>query len=385
MHTHSQAVVQTSKIGSLHDIVIRKIGKRSNGNLGKATPAHAITLNVSPLKCQLADVWWYSRSTRMASRLELVVRAKLMVHEGQSWPEVCVLCCHIMRDPVLLMWICTFVHMEDSKEWDECPDSSGSSLELTIVGCAHTEWAPRTAGGFQVLSCIKKNHHESKRQRVATKVLCCWQPRDAARGRRATVEGGGSWELVFNSSASFIHLCHSGTHQTALWQHLTLHFLFAGNSFKRQNDSHTLNRFYSAAPVAVFQGNNMLKIRFSTLSHTFLRRPSAVYVNITAAWSWSVVSSEEMAAVSATMVSHTQSVPKPPVASLRRCFHVCKHTDWHLCTKIILTRDSLLYILAALNYETGWCLFIVFQYHLDSSSWWQQTTQAEEDVSSSLR
>lgn len=51
--------------------------------------------------------------------------------------------------------------------------------------------------------------------------------------------GGGSWELVFNSSASFIHLCHFGTHQTALWQHLTLHFLFVGNSFKRRNDLHT--------------------------------------------------------------------------------------------------------------------------------------------------
>lgn len=100
--------------------------------------------------------------------------------------------------------------------------------------------------------------------------------------------------------------------------------------------------------------------RFSTNSHTFSRLLLAVYVNITAAWSWSVVSSEEMAAVSATTVSHTQSVPKPPVASWRRCFHVCKHTDWHLCTKIILTRDSLLYILAALNYKIGWCLFIVF-------------------------
>lgn len=120
-----------------------------------------------------------------------------------------------------------------------------------------------------------------------------------------------------------------------------------------------------------------LRWRFSTNSHTFLRRLSALYVNIMAAWSWSVVSSEEMVAVSATLVSHTQSLPKPPVASLRRCLHVCKQADSHLCTKIILTHDSLLlYILAALNYEICWCVFIVFQYNL---SLWQQTTQADRE------
>lgn len=92
-----------------------------------------------------------------------------------------------------------------------------------------------------------------------------------------------------------------------------------------------------------------------------------------AAWSWSVVSSEEMVAVSATLVSHTQSVPKPPVASLRRCLHVCKQADSHLCTKIILTHDSLLlYILAALNYEICWRVFIVFQHNFDSKSLWQK-------------
>lgn len=166
------------------------------------------------------------------------------------------------------------------------------------------------------------------------------------------MEGGGSWELVFNSFASFIHLCHFGTHQTALWQHLRLHFLFAGNAFKWRNDP-------VRCPCCGISGRR--RARNSAISHDgspriyspFLRRLSAVYVNITAAWSGSVVSSEGTVAVSATAVSHTQPVPKPPVASLRRCFHVCKHTDWHLCTKIILTCDSLLYILAALNDEIG--------------------------------
>lgn len=130
-------------------------------------------------------------------------------------------------------------------------------------------------------------------------------------------------------------------------------------------------RFFRATTCSKF---GCFTWRFSTNSHTFWRPLSAVYVNISAAWSWSVVSSEEMVAVSATTVSHAHSVPKPPVASLRRGFHVCKHTDWHLCTKMILTCDSLLYILAALNEEIGWCLFIVCQYHFDSSSSWQQTT-----------
>lgn len=37
------------KIGSLHDIVVRKIGKRSNRNLVKTTPAHDTVCN--NLKC----------------------------------------------------------------------------------------------------------------------------------------------------------------------------------------------------------------------------------------------------------------------------------------------------------------------------------------------
>lgn len=48
-----------------------------------------------------------------------------------------------------------------------------------------------------------------------------------------------------------------------------LHFLFVANTFKGQNDLHTLNCFYSAAPVVVFQGDDMLKIRlfYMTVLH----------------------------------------------------------------------------------------------------------------------
>lgn len=87
-----------------------------------------------------------------------------------------------------------------------------------------------------------------------------------------------------------------------------------------------------------------------------------------------------MVAVSSALVSHTQSVPKPPVASLR-CFHVCKQADLHLCTEIIFTHDSLLlYILAALNYEIS-CLFIVFEYNFEPSSLWQLTTVTAQNGS----
>lgn len=81
-----------------------------------------------------------------------------------------------------------------------------------------------------------------------------------------------------------------------------------------------------------------------------------------------------MVAVSSASVSHTESVPKPAVACLRS-FHVCEQADSHLCTEIIFTCDSfLLYILAALNYEISWCLFIVFEYNFESSSLWQLPT-----------
>lgn len=254
--------------------------------------------------------------------------------------------------------------MEASKEWDECPDSTGSSLELTIVGCAHTEWATRTAGGGCSSAWLYKEKN-TMNQKDSVSLQKCFvvdspEMLGGGEGQRWREEEVGNLFLIPSSiwailehirqpcgntwrSISCLRVTHLNGEMT--WTHKIAFIPLP------------LLRFFRATTCSKF---GYFTWRFSTNSHTFLRCLSAVYVTITAAWSGSVVSSEEMVAVSATTVSHTQSVPKPPVASLRRCFHVCKHTDWHLCTKIILTCDSLLYILAALNYEIGWCLFIVF-------------------------